>query len=324
MTTKLRNAAGILLAAALLTQPIAAERTGLLDLLRPKDPAEGEVWEEDFTPKRGRSAPRRDKRRASAERDDPRPGPDSFKPDRDVWPCAASGTGSYSWYAVHQKDGTRPPAPAEIPSIGEHGGYYLGEDKPVVYLTFDAGYENGNVERILDGLRAEGVPGAFFILENLVNRNPELVKRMADEGHLVCNHTARHKDMTTFTEADFKEELGRMETAYRTLTGQEMARYYRPPEGRFTLDNLDWAKELGYSTILWSFAYADWDNEKQPDPEAALEKILAGAHNGMVLLLHPTSETNARILPGLIRALKDRGFRFGTLDELTGGGGIGA
>ncbi len=294
MTTKLRNAAGILLAAALLTQPIAAERTGLLDLLRPKDPAEGEVWEEDFTPKRGRFAPRRDKRRASAERDDPRPGPDSSEPDRDVWPCAASGTG------------------------------YLGEDEPVVYLTFDAGYENGNVERILDGLRAEGVPGAFFILENLVNRNPELVKRMADEGHLVCNHTARHKDMTTFTEADFKEELGRMETAYRTLTGQEMARYYRPPEGRFTLENLDWAKELGYSTILWSFAYADWDNEKQPDPEAALEKILAGAHNGMVLLLHPTSETNARILPGLIRALKDRGFRFGTLDELTGGGGIGA
>ena len=115
-----------------------------------------------------------------------------------------------------------------------------------------------------------------------------------------------------------------METAYRTLTGQEMARYYRPPEGRFTLDNLDWAKELGYSTILWSFAYADWDNEKQPDPEAALEKILDGAHNGMVLLLHPTSETNAQILTALIRSLRDRGFRFGTLDELTGGGGIGA
>ena len=171
-------------------------------------------------------------------------------------------------------------------------------------------------------LKAENVPGAFFILENLVNRNPELVKRMADEGHLVCNHTARHRDMSAFAEADFKEELGRMETAYRALTGKEMARYYRPPEGRFTVENLDWAKEMGYSTVLWSYAYADWDNERQMNPDEALEKVLSGAHNGMVLLLHPTSATNAEILPALIRCLKERGYRFGTLDELTGGGGL--
>lgn len=324
--TKLRNILAAVLAVQLLAQPVVLERIGLLsDLFGTRDGengAEEKPEEEDFTPKRGRFAPER-------RRKDPGPAAEKTADTGASAsllsvPCAAGGGGAYSWYAAHQKNGVRPPSPAEIPSIAEHGGFFLGADEPVVYLTFDAGYENGNVERILDGLKAEEVPGAFFILENLVNRNPELVKRMTEEGHLVCNHTARHRDMTTFTEADFKEELGRMETAYRNLTGRELARYYRPPEGKFTVDNLDWARDMGYSTVFWSFAYADWDNDKQPDPDAALEKILSGAHNGMVLLLHPTSATNAQILPALIRALKDRGYRFGTLDELTGGGGLGA
>lgn len=302
----MRNLAAAALALRLLIQPACAAGTEPAGLLGQKDVAETEPEEEDFTPKRGRFAPDGKHRRAAYHAET----------------CAASPAGSYSWYAAHQKDGKRPPAPAEIPSIGEHGGYFLGADEPVVYLTFDAGYENGNVEKILDGLKAEGVPGAFFILENLVNRNPELVKRMTEEGHLVCNHTARHKDMSSFSEAEFKEELGRMETAYRNLTGKDMARYYRPPEGRFTIANLDWAKDMGYSTILWSYAYADWDNDRQMAPDAALEKVLSGAHNGMILLLHPTSATNAEILPALIRGLRDRGFRFGTLDELTGGGGL--
>ena len=313
---KLRTIAAALAAIQLLTGTAAAERIGFFDLFGRKS-AEEETFEEDFTPKRGRFAPERKTGRGGK-----RTGTSGHSGN--ALPCAASANGGYSWYAAHQKDGKRPPAPAEIPSIEEHGGYYLGLDEPVVYLTFDAGYENGNVAKILDGLRAEGVPGAFFILENLVNRNPELVRRMKDEGHLVCNHTARHRDMTAFGKTAFQEELGRMEEAYRNLTGEELARYYRPPEGRFTVENLDWAREMGYSTVLWSFAYADWDNDKQPDPDAALEKILASAHNGMVLLLHPTSATNARILPALIRGLKDRGFRFGTLDELTGGGGVGA
>ena len=313
---KIRTIAAALLAVQLLTGSAAAGRIGLFDLFGPREGGEETPEEEDFTPKRGRFTPERKpaKRDGTAR---------TFSDSAACLPCAASGKG-YSWYAAHQKDGKRPPAPSEIPPIGEHGGYYLGADEPVVYLTFDAGYENGNVAKILDGLKAEGVPGAFFILENLVNRNPELVRRMADEGHLVCNHTARHKDMTAFGEAEFKEELGRMEEAYRNLTGAELSRYYRPPEGKFTVSNLDWARDMGYSTVLWSFAYADWDNDRQMPPDKALEKVLSGAHNGMVLLLHPTSATNAKILPALIRGLKDRGFRFGTLDELTGGGGVGA
>ena len=316
--TKLRNILAAALAGQLLSQPYFLGRIGLPDLFRKDAEEETAAEEEDFTPKRGRFAPER-KRRGTE-----RTGEEKRIDTLHAVPCAGQAGEAYSWYAAHQKNGIRPPAPAGLPSVGEHGGYFLGADEPVVYLTFDAGYENGNVAKILDGLKAERVPGAFFILENLVNRNPELVKRMTDEGHLVCNHTARHKDMTTFTEADFKEELGRMEAAYRDLTGRELARYYRPPEGKFTVNNLDWARDMGYSTVFWSFAYADWDNEKQPDPDAALEKILSGAHNGMVLLLHPTSAANAQILPALIRGLKDRGYRFGTLDELTGGGGFAA
>ena len=284
--------------------------------------AETELSEDDPRPKRGRHTPvpheKPGRRKGTAKEAEPH-----GKESKTTAETAAVSAG-FSWYATHGTGGKRLPQPGEIPSIAEHGGYYLGADEPVVYLTFDAGYENGNVAKILDGLKAEHVPGAFFILENLAERNPDLVKRMADEGHLVCNHSARHKDMSAFSESEFKEELGRMEAAYRQATGRELARYYRPPEGRFTIENLDWAKAMGYSTVLWSFAYADWDNEKQPDPTTALAKILSGAHNGMVLLLHPTSATNAEILPALIRNLKEMGYRFGTLDELTGGGGFGA
>ena len=109
-----------------------------------------------------------------------------------------------------------------------------------------------------------------------------------------------------------------MEDAYRSLTGKELAKYYRPPEGRFTEENLDWAAQLGYKTVFWSFAYADWDNDRQMAPDAARNKVLSGTHNGEVILLHPTSATNAAILPALIRQWKEMGYRFGTLDELCG------
>ena len=228
-------------------------------------------------------------------------------------------TNPCGWYCMHKKNGERPPLPGEMSYIGNYGGYYLGDDEKVIYLTFDAGYENGNIEKILDTLKAEEVPAAFFILENLVESNTELVMRMADEGHLVCNHTAKHKDMTKMaTESDFAAELARMENVYTEITGRKLAHYFRPPEGKISEQSLAWADSLGYKTILWSYAYADWDNAKQPDPSVAVEKIISGTHNGEVLLLHPTSSTNAEILPELIHRWKEMGYRFGTLDELTG------
>ena len=139
---------------------------------------------------------------------------------------------------------------------------------------------------------------------------------MVDEGHIVCNHTYTHKDMTKLSEEEFATELDRLNTSFTKCTGQEMTRYYRPPEGKFSEKSLKWAQKLGYKTIFWSFAYADWDNDKQMDPHSAKEKILSNIHNGAVLLLHPTSKTNALILGDVIRELKAQNYEFGTLDEL--------
>jgi peptidoglycan-N-acetylmuramic acid deacetylase len=190
----------------------------------------------------------------------------------------------------------------------------------VVYLTFDAGYENGNVAAILDVLQAEGATGAFFILGNLPASHPELVRRMAAEGHLVCNHTYTHKNLCGASPGALTSELKRLEDACAAI-GVEVSKYYRPPEGCFDIPMLEEAQAAGYRTVFWSFAYADWDNGKQPDPTAAKAKILDNIHNGEVMLLHPTSATNAAILGDVLRELKAQGYRFGTLDELTGGEG---
>ncbi len=293
----------ILVAAASMTLPVSAEsiskNTGLFDkkLVRNE---ETEPISEDITPKRGNNSPINDDREET---------------------CSTMSQVAQSWYCNHMIDGARPPIPPEMSYIENHGGYFLGDDEKVIYLTFDAGYENGNVEKILDVLKSEEVPGAFFILENLVERNTELVKRMVEEGHTVCNHTAKHKDMTKITtKEDFAAELEAMEQIYKDKTGYDMSKYYRPPEGKLSEQNLAWADELGYKTILWSYAYADWDNNNQMNSEKAAAKLIEGTHNGEVLLLHPTSSTNAEILEGLIKEWKSMGYRFGTLDELTKSG----
>ncbi len=238
---------------------------------------------------------------------------------------AAAGEAT-GWYFQHSKNGEQMPPPPELAYLEQYDGYYadhrhssMEDEDKVLYLTFDAGYENGNVAKVLDTLQAENVPGAFFILEGLVKHDPDLVQRMGDEGHLVCNHTASHRDMTKVDDIEeFRTELGRMERVYTELTGKKLSPYYRPPEGKISKRSMAYAKECGYSTIFWSFAYSDWDNQRQMDPEKAKEKILSETHNGAVLLLHPTSATNAAILGDLIHAWREMGFRFGTLDELTG------
>ncbi len=230
---------------------------------------------------------------------------------------------AHNWYCVRNAEHKQPNAAPELRFVENYGGFYVdkkygddAEDK-VIYLTFDAGYENGNVEKILDVMREENVKGAFFILSNLIKKNPELVKRMADEGHTVCNHTSTHKDMSTVSSVDeFRAETEALESLYTELTGYTMPKYFRYPEGRFSEQSMKYADELGYKSIFWSFAYADWDNAKQPSSQAAKKKIMDNIHNGEVMLLHPTSATNAAILGDVIRELKAQGYRFGTLDEL--------
>lgn len=226
----------------------------------------------------------------------------------------------YNWYCKRTSDHSQPPLPNEFEFINNYEGYYIdnNDSEKVIYLTFDAGYENGNIAKTLDVLKNNNVTSAFFILSNLIKSNPELVKRMAEDGHLVCNHTATHKDMSKVKNFEnFKEELEKLETDYRFTTGREVAKYFRPPEGRFTEETLNFANQLGYKTIFWSFAYADWDNNKQMSCDAAKKKIMDNIHNGAVILLHPTSETNAQILNDIIIELKQMGYRFASLDELT-------
>ena len=236
----------------------------------------------------------------------------------------AAGTG---WYCARGKDHRQPVADPPLRAVEEYGGYYIDHrhsdpnatDK-VLYLTFDAGYENGNVAKTLDVLSQEGVTGAFFILGHLAQAEPDLVARMAAEGHLVCNHTYGHPNLCGAEASAIESEVTRLEKVCREAAGVEVAKYFRPPEGCFDIPLLQTVENMGYKTIFWSFAYADWDNARQPDPAAARKKILDNLHNGAVILLHPTSATNAAILGDVIREAKARGYRFGTLDELTGGG----
>ena len=195
--------------------------------------------------------------------------------------------------------------------------YSVGRVDNKISITFDCAWANSNTDELISILAAENVKATFFILDNMILKNGELVKEMIDDGHIVANHTLKHKDMTKMkTKEEFARELQSLEALYKSTYGVEMPKFYRPPEGRTSEQNLSWARELGYKTVMWSFAYADWDNNKQPSCEAAMKKIMDNLHNGEVMLLHPTSLTNATILKELIATLKEQGYRFATVEEL--------
>lgn len=225
-----------------------------------------------------------------------------------------------NWYIV--KRGNEVPGfPENADEILKHGGIFIdnnavNSNEKKIYLTFDAGYENGNVEKILDIMRDENVQGAFFVLSNLINKNPELIKRMVNEGHLVCNHTSNHKDLTKLNDGEILANLARLEKQYKDLTGMEMEKIFRFPEGRYNISALKLLQENGYKSVFWSMAYDDWDNGRQMNVDKAKEKLLSTTHNGAILLLHPTSSTNARILRDLIHEWRDMGYSFGSLRDI--------
>ena len=239
-----------------------------------------------------------------------------------IFAFSASAEESYCWY-IKRNGQRRPGFPSEAEFVSMHSGYYIDErrcdldSEKVLYLTFDAGYANENLECILDVMKAEEVSAAFFLLDNIILKNSDLVKRMADEGHLVCNHTKNHRNLSFASEEEIAKDLSALEKIYEEQTGREMAKYFRFPEGRYSKSAILAVEKLGYKTIFWSFGYDDWDNNHQPNEARAMKKILDNTHNGAVMLFHPTSSTNANIFPELIRAWKDMGYRFGTLDELT-------
>ncbi len=226
--------------------------------------------------------------------------------------------GAYGWYFKGADNGQRPALCPEADFVDKYNVISIGNaEEKKIYLTFDAGYENGNVEKILDILKANDVKGIFFVLPNLVEKNTELCKRMKQEGHLVGNHSVSHKNMAKHVDIDFfVRETQPLEELFSEKTGYSMDKYFRPPEGSFNEATLIHADKCGYKTVFWSLAYADWDEKAQKDPKATLQKLVSRTHNGCVLLLHPTSETNVKILDEYIKTMKNKGYEFCTIDDI--------
>lgn len=237
-------------------------------------------------------------------------------------PAYAQGS---SWFVRREKDHVQPSVSGELERLlVDFDGYYVdkrcgtGADDKVIYLTFDAGYENGNVSRILDVLREEKVHGAFFILSHLVLSAPDVVKRIHSEGHLLCNHTAHHKDMTALSACEIEKEISSLGKTCQETLGLRLSPFFRPPEGKYDQKTLKIAKELGYKTVFWSLAYADWNDDVAPCDEKAIQLLKDNTHTGAIVLLHPTSDINVRILKDMIHYWREQGYRFGSLEELKG------
>ena len=223
-----------------------------------------------------------------------------------------------SWGLSFRTEGLPPIGPASGAQLARYDAAYLGDTtQKVLYLTFDAGYENGCTAKILDVLKKHEVPAAFFLVGNYIEKNADLVRRMVSEGHTVGNHTMHHYDMSKLTDKDaFQKELEDLENLYREAVGQPLPKFYRPPQGIYSEENLRLARELGYKTVFWSLAYVDWNNDSQPTREQAFAKLLPRTHDGAVVLLHSTSQTNAEILDELLTKWKSMGYTFAPISAL--------
>lgn len=231
-------------------------------------------------------------------------------------PTAASAEIT-NWGLSFQQEGKPPVGNADSSFLAQYQALYCEQtEEKRLYLTFDAGFENGNTEKILDALKKHNVKATFFLVGNYFETQPELVKRMVAEGHTVGNHTYSHPDMSKISnEESFRAELQKNETAYREITGQDMKKIYRPPQGKFCRGNLEMANAMGYKTVFWSLAYVDWYENDQPTKEEAFGKLLPRIHPGAVVLLHSTSKTNGDILDELLTKWGEMGYTFGNLEE---------
>lgn len=223
-----------------------------------------------------------------------------------------------NWGLGFGEEGTKPTGNSSAEELKKYNAYYVGDtEEKVIYLTFDCGYENQNTEAILDALKKHNVHATFFVVGHYLESAPELVKRMTEEGHTVGNHTYHHPDMSSISSMEkFKEEMDGVAELYQEITGQEMAPYYRPPQGKYSRENLQMAKELGYYTFFWSLAYVDWNTDAQPSHEEAFSKLCGRIHPGAVVLLHNTSRTNGEILDELLTRWENMGYSFGVLADL--------
>lgn len=222
-----------------------------------------------------------------------------------------------NWGLGFGGEGMQPTGNVTADELKKYDAYYIGnKEEKVIYLTFDAGYENGYTPAILDALKKHNVKSTFFLVGNYLTTSPDLVKRMVEEGHIVANHTYHHPNMSKISTVEaFTKEMQDLENEFFNITGQRMAKYYRPPQGKYSTENLNMAKDLGYRTFFWSLAYVDWYNDKQPSKDEAFKKLLGRIHPGAIVLLHSTSKTNAEVLDELLTKWEEMGYTFGSLDD---------
>ncbi len=231
-----------------------------------------------------------------------------------AWFPAAIPTGGWG---LSFREGALPQGPVSPEQLARLDGAYLDPDGgKVLYLTFDCGYENGFTGQILDILQKKGVRAAFFVTGDYLRRNADLVRRMEAEGHTVGNHTLTHPDLGKLSGEAFAAELRGPEDLYREITGKELPKFLRPPQGLYSEASLKQAQDLGYRTVFWSLAYMDWKNDAQPSRASALSTLKGRTHDGAVILLHATSKTNAEILEELLTHWEAQGYRFAALEEL--------
>jgi peptidoglycan-N-acetylmuramic acid deacetylase len=214
--------------------------------------------------------------------------------------------------------GKPPTGNASASVLKAFNSYFIGDtNKKSVFLTFDAGYENGFTNSILDTLKQQKIKAAFFIVGHYVKTNPDLVRRMVEEGHIVGNHTCNHPDMSKISDFEsFEKETLTLEELFKKATNKEMDKFYRPPCGKYSKNNLEHAQRSGFTTIFWSLAHKDWLVDNQPSEKEALEKLITRIHPGAIILLHSTSKTNTLILNNFISRIKDMGYNFESLHNL--------
>lgn len=232
--------------------------------------------------------------------------------------CYVFASNTTSWGLSFSTPNEVPRGNATSEELAKYNAYFTGNTKEKkIYLTFDVGYEAGYTNSILDTLKKHNTKAAFFVVGNFFDSDPNTIKRMDDEGHIVANHTLTHPNMSKMsTFEDFKAQIIPNEEKFKNITGKEMKKYYRPPQGIYNIKNLEDAKNLGYTTVFWSVAYVDWEQNNQPSHEKAMSTLLKRVHDGAIILLHSTSKTNMEILDELLTKLECEGYIFCSLDEL--------
>lgn len=201
--------------------------------------------------------------------------------------------------------------------LQKHGAIFLGDtSKKELYLTFNNGYENGQTAKILDILKEKKVPAAFFVTGHYAKEQPDLIKRMIDEGHLVGNHSWSHPNMTRITTESIKKELDQVKYAVAEITGQQDMPFARPPSGTFNEQVLACSKELGYTNVFWSIAYRDWDANAIRGARYAHDQVISQLHPGAVIMLHTVLRDNAEAMPSIIDSARELGYEFKSLDQL--------